>query len=94
MAQLVLLLPHKEALTPDAWCSSHLRAVASHKGAGAIIMPTYEFLCEKCHKMFDVFWSLAEYDKRIKATHKCPACGSTRVVKTLSAVQVKTSKKS
>ena len=57
-------------------------------------MPTYEFLCERCHKIFDVVWSLAEYDKRIKEKHKCPACGSTRVVKTLSVVQVKTSKKS
>jgi putative FmdB family regulatory protein len=57
-------------------------------------MPTYEFFCEKCHKIFDVAWSLAEYDKRIKEKHKCPACGSKRVVKTLSVVQVKTSKKS
>jgi len=94
MAQLVLLLSHKEALTPDEWCSSHSRVLVSHRGAEAIIMPTYEFLCEKCHKMFDVVWSLAEYDKQIKAKHKCPACGSTRVVKTLSMVQVKTSKKS
>jgi putative FmdB family regulatory protein len=57
-------------------------------------MPTYEFLCAKCHKMFDVVRALAEYDKRIKEKHKCPACGSIRVVKTLSVVQVKTSKKS
>lgn len=57
-------------------------------------MPTYEFHCEKCGKNFEQVWSLSEYDKQIKATHKCPKCGSTKVVKTISAVQVKTSKKS
>jgi putative FmdB family regulatory protein len=59
-----------------------------------IAMPTYEFLCENCQKIFEVVWPLAEYDKRIKEKNKCPGCGSTRVVKALSAVQVKTSKKS
>ena len=57
-------------------------------------MPTYEFRCEKCGKMFEQVWSLSEYDKRIKKKNKCPSCGSTKVVKTISAVQVKTSKKS
>lgn len=57
-------------------------------------MPTYEFYCEKCNKTFTQIWSLSEYDKRIKEKNKCPSCGSTRVVKTLSVVQVKTSKKS
>jgi putative FmdB family regulatory protein len=57
-------------------------------------MPTYEFHCDKCGKNFEQVWSLAEYDKQIKATHKCPKCNSTKVVKTISAVQVKTSKKS
>ena len=57
-------------------------------------MPTYEFRCEKCKKIFEQIWSLAEYAKRIKQKNKCPSCGSTRVVKTISIVQVKTSKKS
>ena len=57
-------------------------------------MPTYEFHCDKCKKNFEQVWSLSEYDKRIKQKTKCPSCGSTRVVKTLSMVQVKTSKKS
>lgn len=57
-------------------------------------MPTYEFHCEKCAKTFEKVWMLSEYDKRIKETQKCPSCGSTRVVKALSVVQVKTSKKS
>ena len=57
-------------------------------------MPTYEFHCEKCGKNFEQVWALSEYNKRIKEKNKCPACGSVRVVKTISAVQVKTSKKS
>jgi len=57
-------------------------------------MPTYEFRCEKCDKMFEQTWSLSEYNKRMKEKKKCPSCGSTRVVKAISAVQVKTSKKS
>ena len=57
-------------------------------------MPTYEFHCEKCAKNFEQVWALSEYDRRIKEKNKCPSCGSVRVVKTISAVQVKTSKKS
>jgi putative FmdB family regulatory protein len=57
-------------------------------------MPTYEFHCEKCNKNFEQIWSLAEYDKRIKAKTKCPRCASTRVTKVISVVEVKTSKKS
>jgi len=57
-------------------------------------MPTYEFRCEKCKKVFEEIWSLAEYDKRIKKKRKCPRCTSTRVIRSLSTVQVKTSKKS
>lgn len=57
-------------------------------------MPTYEFLCEKCRKVFEQIWSLSEYDKRIKEKRKCPSCGSTQVVKTITSVQVRTSKKS
>ena len=57
-------------------------------------MPTYEFHCEKCAKNFEQIWSLSEYDKQIKATQRCPKCSSTKVVKTISIVQVKTSKKS
>lgn len=57
-------------------------------------MPNYEFLCAKCKKTFELTWSLAEYDKRIKGKNKCPKCGSARVVKVISLVQVKTAKKS
>jgi putative FmdB family regulatory protein len=57
-------------------------------------MPTYEFFCEKCHKIFEQVWPLSEYGKRIKEKRKCPSCGSVRVVKTITAVQVRTDKKS
>ena len=57
-------------------------------------MPTYEFTCEKCKKAFEQVWTLAEYDKRTKRHNKCPACGSSKVVRKLSTFQVKTSKKS
>ena len=57
-------------------------------------MPTYEFHCEKCGKNFEQVWSLSEYDKHIKEKKRCSSCGSARVVKALSMVQVKTSKKS
>ena len=57
-------------------------------------MPSYEFRCEKCDKAFERIWSLSEYDKRIKENNKCPSCGSTKTVRTISLVQVKTSKKS
>ena len=57
-------------------------------------MPTYEFQCEKCRKVFEEVFSLSDYDKRMKAKKKCPSCGSSRVVRALSTVQVKTTKKS
>jgi len=57
-------------------------------------MPTYEFTCQHCGKGFEKVWSLSEYDKRIKEKQKCPKCGSVKVVKTFSLVQVRTSKKS
>jgi putative FmdB family regulatory protein len=57
-------------------------------------MPIYEFLCRKCEKPFERTLSLAEYEQEIKKKAKCPRCGSTRVVRQISAVEVKTSKKS
>jgi putative FmdB family regulatory protein len=56
-------------------------------------MPTYEFLCQKCKKPFELIQSLDAYERQ-KNRFKCPKCKSTRVVRQISAVQVKTSKKS
>ena len=57
-------------------------------------MPTYEFFCHKCSKPFEVSWSIAEYDRKMKARVKCARCGSSKVVRRISAFQVQTSKKS
>lgn len=57
-------------------------------------MPTYEFLCEKCKKPFELTYSLGEYERHKKKQTKCPKCGSSRVLRQISAFEVKTSKKS
>jgi putative FmdB family regulatory protein len=57
-------------------------------------MPTYEFLCLKCEESFERIYSLNEYETEMKKKIKCPKCASTNVVRQISAVQVKTSKKS
>lgn len=57
-------------------------------------MPTYEFLCRKCEKPFERTCSLAQYDREMKKGIKCPRCGGVRVERQISAVEVKTSKKS
>lgn len=57
-------------------------------------MATYEFLCERCKKPFELSYSLAEYQRAIKKKIKCPKCKSMKVVRQISAIEVKTSKKS
>ncbi len=57
-------------------------------------MPTYEFLCRKCNKPFERIYSLEEYDRQTKKKIKCPNCGSRSVVRQISAIEVRTSKKS
>ncbi|MBI2360593.1 MAG: zinc ribbon domain-containing protein [Deltaproteobacteria bacterium] len=56
-------------------------------------MPTYEFFCHRCSKPFEVTCSIAEYGRKIKAV-KCTKCGSSKVVRRISAFQVQTAKKS
>jgi putative FmdB family regulatory protein len=55
-------------------------------------MPVYEFRCTECSKTFDEKETFAEHDKHPEV--KCPHCGSTAVEPLMSAVLVKTSKKS
>jgi putative FmdB family regulatory protein len=57
-------------------------------------MPTYEFLCRRCEKPFEISCSFAEYERGIKKKFKCPKCKSSKVVRQISAVEVQTSKKS
>jgi putative FmdB family regulatory protein len=57
-------------------------------------MPTYEFLCRKCAKTFEMIASITEYERKRKEGIQCPECGSAEVVQQISSFQVKTSKKS
>ena len=54
-------------------------------------MPTYEFECKKCGHKFNILETIKEHD-----THgeKCPQCASAEVKNLVSAVTVKTSRKS
>jgi putative FmdB family regulatory protein len=57
-------------------------------------VPRYEYLCQKCNKRFELLFSLAEYERAQKNKIKCPKCRSVRVLRQISAFEVKTSKKS
>jgi putative FmdB family regulatory protein len=55
-------------------------------------MAYYEFECEKCGKQFSVKQSFREHDQEPQP--KCPHCGSRKVGQLISAIHVKTAKKS
>ncbi len=55
-------------------------------------MPTYEYACQECGKVFSEKMTFEEHERRRR--RKCPKCGSRKVQQTPSAVFVKTSKKS
>ncbi len=57
-------------------------------------MPTYEFVCKKCNKVFDLTSSISEYERKKKRGIKCLKCGSSKVVQQISTFYVNTSKKS
>ena len=57
-------------------------------------MPTYEFLCKKCKKVFEVSCSITEYGRKKKKGIECAKCGSSEVLQQVSGFQVQTSKKS
>jgi putative FmdB family regulatory protein len=54
-------------------------------------MPTYEYLCEKCNRVFAVKMSMADHDK---GGVTCPTCNESRVLPQYTAFFAKTSKKS
>ena len=54
-------------------------------------MPTYDFLCQNCHKVFDVFMSYREYGTRPVA---CPHCASTDVRRRVGRVRIAKSEES
>ena len=54
-------------------------------------MPIYEFECKKCGHKFDMAESIKQHDEHHE---KCPKCKSTEINSLVSAVNVRTSKKS
>jgi len=42
-------------------------------------MPTYDFICESCDKVFELSISIKDYDKNGK--YDCPTCGSNEKVR-------------
>ena len=54
-------------------------------------MPTYEFLCEKCKKPFELIMTISE---REKTQVKCPTCKDTKVVPQFGGFMAQTTKKS
>ena len=53
-------------------------------------MPTYEYRCRECGKVFDRVEPLAEHGGK---TPPCPQCGSRRVEQVLTPFFAKTSHK-
>ncbi len=54
-------------------------------------MPTYDYVCEKCNKKFNLILTISEHEnKKIR----CPKCKSQRVKQQLTSFQVVTSRKS
>ena len=54
-------------------------------------MPRYEFVCENCHKPFELIMTTSE---RAKGEVKCPKCKGSKVMPQLGGFMVQTSKKS
>ena len=54
-------------------------------------MPTYEYKCRDCKKIFTIIQSISEHGK---AKVSCPECKSKKVKKVISIFAAKTSKKS
>lgn len=52
---------------------------------------TYEYLCQKCGKQFEVQASIADYSKGLKP--KCPHCGARKAIRVFTSVYVLTAKR-
>jgi putative FmdB family regulatory protein len=53
-------------------------------------MPVYDYVCNACHKPFELILTLKEHDAKIK----CPKCGSKNVEQEATAFYTVTGKKS
>jgi putative FmdB family regulatory protein len=61
---------------------------------GRVLMPTYEFRCKSCGKVFTEEQSIAEHEKRTREhTVTCPVCGSLEVAVQISEFEVRTASK-
>ena len=58
---------------------------------GEVAMPTYEYPCLNCNKVFTLIMSISEYEK---GKVKCPKCGKGRVKQQITEFMVQTSRKS
>lgn len=47
-------------------------------------MPTYDYKCKECGKVFEVFRRFSDYGKEIK----CPGCGSDKAERIFSVPQI------
>jgi putative FmdB family regulatory protein len=56
-----------------------------------MVMPRYEFMCDKCQKPFELTMTMSA---REKAKVKCPDCNGTKVRPLLGSFLTQTSKKS
>jgi len=54
-------------------------------------VPTYEYNCDECKKPFEVRASISEYSEGLNT--QCPHCGSKKVSRGFSAVNVLTALK-
>jgi putative FmdB family regulatory protein len=54
-------------------------------------MPTYDYMCKKCGKKFNLVMSIGEHDKR---RVRCPKCSSQQVGHLVEPFFAVTSKKS
>ncbi len=48
-------------------------------------MPNYDFICTKCQKRFEIYFSYSEYGKKPVI---CPHCGSTHTRRRMTRVRV------
>ena len=77
------------ALTAPA--TALYRPSAFHELNRAIVMPTYEYLCENCGKRFSRIDSIAAHRRRRPS---CLACKSSKVTRVFTAFFAKTIRKS
>ena len=56
-----------------------------------VTMPTYEYKCRNCKKVFTLIMPISEYEK---GKVKCPKCGKGRVKQQITEFMVQTSRKS